>query len=69
MPDACRLAPRLISSHADHRRSDFVFPRTQSAASRNAPWQDRIKPMRSWGEIGAYGVAALAATALVTALI
>jgi hypothetical protein len=64
-----RFAPRFISAHADHRRSDFVFPRTQSLGLRDAPWECRLKPMRTWSEIGAYGGVALAATVLMTALI
>ncbi len=66
---SARLAPRFISAHADHRRSDFVFARTQSLNFRDAPWERRLKPMRTWSEIGAYGAAALAATVLMTALI
>jgi hypothetical protein len=63
------FAPRIISAHAEHRRNDFIFPRTQSLAFRDAPWEERIKPLRSWSEISVYGAVALAATALVTALI
>ncbi len=61
--------PRFISAHADYRHTDFVFPRTQSLALRDAPWEQRIKPLRSWSEIGAYGVTALAAMGLLTAFI
>lgn len=61
--------PRLIGAHADHQRSDFVFARTQSLRMRDVPWEKRIKPLRTWSEIGAYGAAALAAAALVTMLV
>ena len=61
--------PRIISAHADFRHCDFVFPRTQSLALRDAPWDRRLKPLRSWSEIGTYGAAALAASVLLTAFI
>ena len=61
---------RIISAHADHRRSDFVFQRTQSAGFRDTPWDRRLKPLRTWSEIGSYcGVALAAATVLTTTLI
>ncbi len=34
-----------IAAHADHRREDFVFPRTQSRAMREARWEQRLKPL------------------------
>ena len=37
-----------IGAHADYRREDFVFPRTQSLAMRAREWEDRLKPMRHW---------------------
>ena len=49
-------APRIICAHADHRRSDFVFQRTQSLTMRAAPWERRIRPLRSWSEIAVYGM-------------
>jgi hypothetical protein len=53
--------PRIIASHAEHRRTDFIFSRTQSLEMKSAQWETRIKPMRSWSEIGSYaGVAAMA---------
>ncbi len=61
--------PRIIAAHAEYRHADFNFQRTQSLIMRAAPWEDRIKPLRSWSQIGAYGAAvALAATALVATL-
>jgi len=56
--------PRIIASHADHRRSDFVFSRTQSREMKNAPWESRITPMKTWSEIGSYGGVAVLATML-----
>jgi hypothetical protein len=37
-----------IGAHADYRREDFVFARTQSLAMRAREWEDRLKPMRHW---------------------
>jgi hypothetical protein len=37
-----------ISAHADYRREDFVFARTQSLAMRAREWESRMKPMRPW---------------------
>lgn len=34
-----------IAAHADHRREDFVFPRTQSRAMREARWDRRLPPL------------------------
>ena len=34
-----------IAAHADHRREDFVFPRTQSRAMREARWERRLPPL------------------------
>ncbi len=48
---------RLLSAHADYRRSDFIFDRTQSPAMRDLPWDGRLKPMRCWCEITTYAAA------------
>jgi hypothetical protein len=62
--------PRIIAAKADYRRSDFIFPRTQSLTMRDAPWAKRTRRLYSWSQIGGYGAAAaLAATALMTVLI
>jgi len=55
---------RIIASHADYKRSDFVFNRTQSREMKNAQWEDRIKPLKSWSEIGTYYGIAVVATAV-----
>ncbi len=59
-------ANALISSHADYRREDFMFPRTQSSALRDRPWEHRAKPLQSWDRVfyKGLGVTALAAVAL-----
>lgn len=65
-----RSPPRIICAHADHRRSDFIFPRTQSLTMRAAPWDNRIRPMRSWSQIATYGaILTLAALTVLVALI
>ncbi len=66
---AIGIASPCISAHADFRHSDFHFPRTQSLTLRDAPWGRRLKPLRSWSEIGAYGAVALAATVLLSACV
>jgi hypothetical protein len=38
-----------IGAHADYRREDFVFARTQSLAMRAMQWERRLKPIRPWG--------------------
>ena len=38
-----------IGAHADYRREDFVFPRTQSLAMRAMQWERRLKPIKPWG--------------------
>lgn len=58
---------KLISANADYRRSDFIFPRTQSLSLRDAPWGRRLSPMRSWAEIGTYGAGAALAASLIAA--
>ena len=61
--------PRIICAHADHRRSDFIFPRQQSLVMRAAPWERRIRPLRSWSEIAIYGfLLFVAATTLLAAV-
>jgi hypothetical protein len=37
-----------IGAHADYRREDFVFPRTQSIEMRGLEWEDRLKPLKPW---------------------
>lgn len=34
-----------VAAHADHRREDFVFARTQSRAMREAMWERRLPPL------------------------
>jgi hypothetical protein len=41
--------PILIAAHADYRREDFIFPRTQSVKMRDLQWENRLPPMKPWG--------------------
>ncbi len=59
----------IISAHADYRRTDFVFARTQSHAVRDTPWGPRLRPIRPWAEISGYAAAICVGTILATALI
>ena len=49
-----------ISAHADFRREDYVFERTQSRALAAREWESRESRLHSWSEIlyPALGVAA-----------
>jgi len=38
-----------IGAHADYRREDYIFPRTQSPALRALPWESRLGPIKPWG--------------------
>jgi len=42
---APKTAALTIAAHADHRREDFVFPRTQSARTRAMAWERRLPPL------------------------
>lgn len=54
-----------IAAHANYRREDFIFPRTQSLTMREARWERRVKPIRSWSEIvGAAALIGVASMAL-----
>ena len=40
-----------ISAHADYRREDYFFARTQSRALRALEWEHSDKPLHSWFEL------------------
>lgn len=62
-------AKNLISSHANYRREDFMFPRTQSCALRDRPWEHRSRPLKSWDRLVYGGIAvAMFAVAIVELL-
>jgi hypothetical protein len=49
--DTARYRPndiRVIGAHADYRREDFIFPRTQSPQLRELEWESRAKPLKPW---------------------
>lgn len=39
---------KVIGAHADYRREDFVFARTQSLEMRDLAWESRLKPLKPW---------------------
>ena len=41
----------MLSSHADYRREDYVFARTQSRQTSALAWEGRARPLHSWSEI------------------
>jgi hypothetical protein len=41
----------LIGAHADFRTDDYYFLRTQSLQFARLQWEERIKPLRSWGDL------------------
>jgi len=40
--------PQVAGVHADYRRDDYIFPRTQSPQMREMTWE-RSKPLKHWG--------------------
>ena len=44
-----RRKNKSICAHADYRREDFIFPRTQSLVMQDSDWEIRAKPIRHWG--------------------
>jgi hypothetical protein len=39
----------FIAAHADYRREDFFFRRTQSPQMRSLKWESRLPPIKPWG--------------------
>ncbi|HUJ02877.1 MAG TPA: hypothetical protein VLW75_04505 [Rhizomicrobium sp.] len=60
---------RVIGAHADYNRADFLFLRTQSLNLRDLPWEERLKPLKSWSEIAAYWSVALFGVVLLATLV
>jgi len=54
----------IIGAHADHRTSDFFFPRMQSLETRDTPWERRIRPLIPWHQYAAYATALVLAGAI-----
>jgi hypothetical protein len=42
--------PKIISSHANYRREDYMFPRAQSRSMNERLWERREGPLHSWSE-------------------
>jgi hypothetical protein len=40
--------PQHAGVHADYRREDYIFPRTQSPQMRQMTWE-RAEPLKHWG--------------------
>ena len=40
-----------LSAHADYRREDYIFARTQSRQTSALAWEERAPPLHSWSEI------------------
>lgn len=53
-----------ISEHADYRRSDYVFARTQSRALSQREWEHPTPALRSWSDVLIPAVTAAAAMAV-----
>lgn len=47
-PGLANEPPQVICAHADYRREDYMFQRTQSLAMRSLEWDSRLKPLRPW---------------------
>ena len=48
-PAFLRNVPLHAGVHADYRRDDYVFPRTQSLQMRELKWEERMQPLKHWG--------------------
>ena len=60
--------PKLhISAHADYRRSDYPFSRTQSPTLSQLEWQRPTRRLRSWSEVIVPTLTAAAAMAVALA--
>jgi hypothetical protein len=57
-----------IGAHADHKTTDFFFPRVQSLETRDLPWEKRTTRLYSWFEIGVYTAAFISAGSVAVAL-
>lgn len=58
-----------IGAHADHKTSDFFFPRVQSLETRDLPWENRSKRLYSYGELAFYAGACLLIASLTLSFI
>ncbi|HWY63202.1 MAG TPA: hypothetical protein VNW15_14965 [Rhizomicrobium sp.] len=66
LPTANR--PTIVSSHADYRRSDYIFPRAQSRVMNDREWERREAPLHSWTKMLFPVLSALTAAAALAIL-
>jgi hypothetical protein len=59
----------IVGAHADHRTTDFFFPRTQSLEIRNLPWERRIKPLIPVQRVALQAFVVLAAAVLTFSIV
>jgi hypothetical protein len=59
----------FIGAHADYRAEDYVFPRAQSPALREADWDERIHPLKPWSAIVALSLLGVASVATALAVL
>ncbi len=66
MPYPSNHPASVLSAHADYRREDYYFPRTQSRAMAARDWEKSPRPLHTWSEVlyPALGLAAVALAAL-----
>ena len=56
-----------ISAHADYRRSDYMFARSQSRSLSEREWERRTPGLRSWSNMLIPAVTAAAAMTMAVA--
>jgi hypothetical protein len=59
----------IIGAHADHRTTDYFFPRVQSLELRDVPWERRLKPVRSYSQMATYAAVLALAVSVTFAFI
>jgi hypothetical protein len=53
----------LAGAHADYRRSDYYFDRTQSAQFRDLPWEHRRNQREAWTKLAGITITGVAIAA------
>ncbi len=53
----------LAGAHADYRRSDYYFERTQSAQLRDLPWEHRLNQRGAWTKLAGITITGVAIAA------
>jgi hypothetical protein len=44
-----RIGVRYAGAHADYRREDYIFARSQSPEMRGQEWEGRLPALKHWG--------------------